>query len=211
MTLIESTVISLISLLTVLTPVEDITFVELTLPTNLPHVYIISKDDFEQTFCGCPCDLDGMFTGIQTINNVVGPTLLMKGNKEGEMIQSPIWNGVLYHELIHYRQWLQGKFTNEDYEKKITSKNLKLRTEIEREAYIGQNDFFALNGIPALNVEHMTHMSIMGASGQVKCSNGSIPSSGRNRLNPENIILKSKFNRELNKIYRDRVDFSDKM
>lgn len=214
MTLIESTVLALLTILTLLTPADDVSFKELTSPANLPHVYVLPKNDFEMSICGCPCQAEGVFAGIQEVNKVTGSVLIMKGNENGHMyvqFRNPQWDSVMYHELIHYRQMLQGKFSEDDFKPEITDEHIEYRKQIEREASEGQNDFNAYVGLPPIDVEKSVYHSTMAASGKVECLDGSEPNPKRSVEEIEEVILKTQHNRDLNEIYRKRVDNKDEM
>lgn len=140
----------------------DITTEELLSSRNYPHVYILPEKEFELAVCGCSCDIIGTYIGTNYIDGDYVHTIVMKGflNEDNEIRfpNTQYWNSVLFHEMVHFKQRLDGKFNlvgglnNEDTK--------KARKEFETEAYVLQNIANQLWGINEIPIDYGVNNSL---------------------------------------------------
>lgn len=150
-----------------------------------PITYVIPVNEFHQTMCGCPCSAGGVYLGEVEIGGIKGKTIFLAGIP---------YNGVYYvepgqamHEFIHYRQDLEGRMLGQH---ELTEENQKqLRVDLESEAYEVQNTFYALNGLPQINIDEGVKDSNNWAAGRTQCVNNAPPIPIEERKTPEQLVL----------------------
>ena len=187
MTILEETIGFIMVLMSSLTPSQEVTLEELTLQENYPHVYVISQEDLALAACGCPCDVGGAYIGKANIDGVVGRTVVMGGDPDGNMITLPAWNAILFHEIDHVRQDVEGKYDFVDYMNEDEQK--EHRAEMETEAYVHQNSFHMMYGLPIKDVSDHKDFSMAMAAGDAQCYPGYEPIPEEERHNIYDLIM----------------------
>lgn len=169
----------------------DVTTEELLSPLNYPHVYILPNKEFELVVCGCSCDVHGTYMGSNYIAGDYVPTIVMKGlfvkNNEVQFPNNRYWHSILFHEMVHFKQGLDGRFdliqglNEEDFN--------KAREEFENEAYVLQNIANRLWGIEEINTTEGVKNSLSVSNEKTfKCINGEIPIPKEERPNIIDLI-----------------------
>lgn len=187
MTMLEDLISFIMILMSVLTPSQEVTLKELSKQENYPHVYVVSQEELAMAACGCPCDVGGAYIGIANIDGVVGHTIIMGGDPDGNMLNTPVWNAILFHEIDHVRQAVEGKY---DFVEYMTEEEQKEhRAEMETEAYIHQNAFHMMYRLPPKPIDEHTAFSMAMAAGTPDCYPGYSPIPEEERHNALDLIM----------------------
>lgn len=178
MTILEQIIFNVSVLLSLLAPMDNITEVETLQKDVYPHVFIIPQDELALATCGCPCDIAGAYLGKNHIAGYEAHIIIMGGvrDMDGEPMFTPNdkdWQGVLFHELDHHRQFLNGDMEIVRY---ADDEVLEFYVELMEEmTYQHQNRFLLINNVPTIDTSHGAQDSTKWASGETNCAPGFTP------------------------------------
>jgi len=190
MTILEEVVFLILTTLSSFSPISNLDENDFMSPLTYPHVYVIPEADFQMAACGCPCGLSGAYLGRVRIDDFMAYTIVMSGIERDEEVlvpyKNPFWKSILFHETVHYRSDVKGEL---EYVNGLSDEDMRVkRIEYENEAYILQNGYNALNGMPLLNVDEATDHSIAQADNTNYCYPGYEPIPEEDRPNMLTLI-----------------------
>jgi hypothetical protein len=205
LTILEQVIFNISVLLSFLAPIDNLTEVDTLQPDVYPHVYIVPQHELALATCGCPCEISGAYLGKQFIGGYTAHTIVMGGvvNKLGDPLFTPNdkdWQGVLFHELDHHRQFLNGDM---EITKDLDDEALEFYVELmEEKTYQNQNQFLLFNRMPTMNVEDGAMESTQWAAGETVCKSGVKPIP--NDEKPDILDLVEFYDMGLIEIYRNK-------
>lgn len=179
MTILENIILSISMVLSVIAPSKEVSYEMQTSPEYFPHVYVIPQQELALAACGCSCNVGGVYTGFEYMDGMYAMTLIMGGTPDAKIPMDNAWNSVLFHELDHHRQQLSGRMNGSDqYDEEWL---MEFRQEMEQEAYMHQNGFNLMYGLPIEDVRTRTDKSTHMSEGTAECADGSTPIAYENR------------------------------
>jgi len=213
MSYIETVINSLIVLLSLLSPIEDFTSEQQLAKDVFPHVYIVPQEELALSVCGCPCSIGGSYLFKRYVGGIEAHTIVMGGidmdyhflGHDVSVVfpDTPNWNSTLFHELQHHRQVLAyDLYELEDTIKDDDEVTKFVHQYMEEEAYMVQNEYNKMMGLPPLEIDYHTSNSMSWSAGESKCAPGVIPIPEEERFDLIDLI--EFYDEGMIKVYTDK-------